>query len=174
MAVSPSLGQRQVHPSGDGCRQVLVPVQDRQAEPDPAGIRDSAAATTSTSEEFLGEPLDVLHILVTDSAADRLREVAPDTYEALPADSRGAVEYYRKGGVRQTLTTRESYEALPPERQGRIRYYRRERPRLAEVEVWTWGDNLNYNRGRQGGKTFLWLNAQQGVSEARSTRLPTW
>ena len=124
-------------------------------------------ATTTTSEEFLGEPLDVLHILVTDSAADRLREVAPDTYESLPADSRGAVEYYRKGGVRQTPTTRESYEALPPERQGRIRHYRRERPRLAEVEVWTWGDNLNYNRGRHGGRMFLWLDAQQEESRGR-------
>ena len=117
-------------------------------------------ATTSPSGEFLGEPLDVLHILVTDSAADRMREVAPDTWEALPPDSRGAVKYYRKGGVRQTLTTRESYESLPPERQGRIRYYQRERPRLAEVEVWTWGDNLNYDRGRQGGKTQLWINSQ--------------
>ena len=123
--------------------------------------------TTSTSEEFQGEPLDVLHILVTDSAADRMREVAPDTWEALPAGSRGAVEYYRKGGVRQTLTTRESYEALSPERQGRIRYYRRERPRLAEVEVWTWGDNLNYNRGRHGGRTFLWLDAQQEESRGK-------
>ncbi len=124
-------------------------------------------ATTSSSEEFLGEPLDVLHILVADSAADRLREVAPGTYEALPEDTRGAVEYYRKGGVRQTLTTRESYEALAPERQGRIRYYQRERPRLAEMEVWTWGDNLNHDRGKQGGKTFLWLDAQQEVSRSK-------
>ena len=123
------------------------------------------------NEEFTGEALDVLHILVTDSAADRLREVAPGTYEALPADSRGAVEYYRKGGSRQTLTTRESYEALPPERQGRIRYYQRERPRLAEVEVWTPGDNLNYGRGQQGGRTQLWIGTNLGESGGKKYTL---
>ena len=115
----------------------------------------------TANEDFTGEPLDVLHILVTDSAADRLREVGPGTYETLPEDTRGAVEYYRKGGSRQTLTTRESYEALSPERQGRIRYFQRERPRLAEVEVWIPGDNLNFGRGQQGGRTQLWLDTQR-------------
>ena len=123
------------------------------------------------NEDFTGEALDVLHILVTDSAADRLREVAPDTYEALPEDTRGAVEYYRKGGSRQTLTTRESYEALPSERQGRIRYYQRERPRLAEVEVWSPGDNLNYGRGQQGGRTQLWIDTQLGESGGKKYTL---
>ena len=35
------------------------------------------------------------------------------------------------------------------------------------MEVWTWGDNLNYNRGKQGGKTFLWLDAQQEESRGK-------
>ena len=35
------------------------------------------------------------------------------------------------------------YESLPQEQQGRKEYYIRERPRLAEVEVWGWGDNLS-------------------------------
>ena len=112
------------------------------------------------SARFLGEPLDVIHITVTDSEVGRLREVAPDTYEALPEGDKGVVDYFRSGGGRQTLTTRESYEVLPPERQGRIRYYQRERPRLAEVEVWTTGDNLNLGRGLRGGSTELWLEAR--------------
>ena len=68
------------------------------------------------------------------------------------------MEYYRKRGSRQTLTTRESYEALPPERQGRIRYYQRERPRLAEVEVWSPGRQPQL-RPRPAGRAyaFCWI-----------------
>jgi len=117
--------------------------------------------TSVANPEFLGDPLDVIHITVTDSEGDRLREVAPDTYEALPERDKGAIDFFRKGGDRQTLTTRESYEVLAPERQGRIRYYQRERPRLAEVEVWTTGDNLNLGRGLRGGLTELYVSGTQ-------------
>ena len=117
--------------------------------------------TESAGPGFVGEPLDFIHVLVTDSAIDRMREVAPDTYAGLPAEAKGRVEYYRSGGGRQTLTTRENYEQLAPEKQGRIRYFQRERPRLAEVEVWTIGDNLNYQRVAQGGETKLRVNADK-------------
>ena len=117
--------------------------------------------TESAGPGFVGEPLDFVHVLVTDSAVDRLREVAPDTYAELPAEAKGRVEYYRSGGGRQTLTTRENYERLAPEKKGRIRHFQRERPRLAEVEVWTIGDNLNYQRVARGGETRLRVNADK-------------
>ncbi len=117
--------------------------------------------TEAASEEFVGEPLDFVHVLVTDSDVDRMREVAPDTYVEFPAETKGRVEYYRSGGGRQTLTTKENYERLAPEKQGRIRYFQRERPRLAELEVWTIGDNLNYQRVAQGGETRLRANADK-------------
>lgn len=116
--------------------------------------------TERANPEFAGDPLEVIHILLTDSALDRFREVAPGVYEALPEERKGAVDYYRRvGGGRQTLTTREIYEQLMPEQQGRIRYFLRERPRLAEVEVWTIGDNFNMGRVTSGGQTTLETNA---------------
>ena len=117
--------------------------------------------TESAGPGFVGEPLDFVHVLVTDSAIDRMREVAPDTYSELPPGAKGRVEYYRSGGGRQTLTSRENYERLAPEKKGRIRYFQRERPRLSEVEVWTIGDNLNYQRVSQGGETRLRVNADK-------------
>ena len=117
--------------------------------------------TESAGPGFVGEPLDFVHVLVTDSAVDRMREVAPDTYAGLPAGAKGRVDYYRSGGGRQTLTTRENYEQLAPEKKGRIHYFQRERPRLAEVEVWTIGDNLNYQRVSRGGETKLRVNADK-------------
>ena len=54
--------------------------------------------TEAANEEFVGEPLDFIHVLVTDSATDRMREVAPDTYAGLPEEAKGRVEYYRSGG----------------------------------------------------------------------------
>jgi hypothetical protein len=115
--------------------------------------------TERANEEFVGDPLEVVHILLTDSSLDRMREVGRQTYEALPQKLKGAVDYYRRvGGNRQTLTTRENYETLSPANQGRILYFRRERPRLAEVEVWTIGDNLNLDRVMRGGQTTIQTN----------------
>ena len=117
--------------------------------------------TEAANEEFVGEPLDFIHVLVTDSAVDRMREVVPDTYAGLPEEAKGRVEYYRSGGGRQTLTTRENYERLAAEKKGRVRHFQRERPRLAEVEVWTAGDNINYQRVARGGETRLRANADK-------------
>jgi len=132
--------------------------------------------TERANEAFVGDPLEVIHILVKESSVDRMREVGPATYGALPQESKGAIDYYRKGGSgRQTLTTKESYEDLEPERQGRIRYFIRERPRLAEVEVWTIGDNLNQDRVALGGETSLHINGTAGnpSSATRSWSLAT-
>ncbi|MDP7281750.1 MAG: chitobiase/beta-hexosaminidase C-terminal domain-containing protein, partial [Candidatus Poribacteria bacterium] len=45
----------------------------------------------------------------------------------------------------------EDFDSLPTERQGRKDYYIRERPRLSEIEVWGWGDNLSPGLVESGG-----------------------
>lgn len=112
--------------------------------------------TESASEGFVGDPLDVLHILITDSDNERLREVAPTTWSAMPEEARGAIDHYRRSSSgRLTRTSAAAYEALIPERQGPVRHFLRERPRLAEIEVWTAGDNINHGLVTRGAVTTL-------------------
>ena len=54
--------------------------------------------TERSSFEFVGDPLEVVHILLKDSTLDRMREVGRDTYQALAGELKGAVDYYRRGG----------------------------------------------------------------------------
>ena len=112
--------------------------------------------TRKASADFIGDPLDLVHVELLDTKGDRLTETSAEGYDSLPPDARGAVDYYRLGGSgRQTLTTRESYQNLPEGSRGRVRYFRRERPRLAEIEVWSVGDNLNLGLVEQGAITTL-------------------
>ncbi len=93
-----------------------------------------------------------VQVVVQASDFGRGREVSPAEYDQLPAEDRGIVEY-RKRQVdgREIAVKREVYEALDPQRQGAIRYFRRERPRLAELEVWTQGDDLASGALRRNG-----------------------
>ena len=69
----------------------------------------------------------------------------------LPEDQ-GLIEY-RKRQIdgREIVVKREVYEVLQPEQQGGVHYFRRERPRLAELEVWTDGDDLAGGSLRRSG-----------------------
>jgi hypothetical protein len=112
--------------------------------------------TEKANDAFGGDALEVLHIQVTDSDRLRLRELAEGTWNALPAGDRGAVDYYRRSpSGRQTLTTATIYRELAPERQGRVRYFLRERPRLAEVEIWINGDNLTHGLIKRGARNTI-------------------
>ena len=112
--------------------------------------------TEKANDSFEGDPLEVIHILVTDSRGLRLREVGEGTYFGLPPEDRGTVDYYRRSASgRQTQTTESIYRELDPRRQGRIRYFARERPRLAEVEVWVKGDDLNHGAVTRGARNTI-------------------
>jgi hypothetical protein len=90
-----------------------------------------------------GEVAQVVRFEVLDTDGDRGREVGEEEYRDLAAEDRGAVEYFRQTVTgRQIPVDQETYLALPEEERGEIHYYRRERPRLAEVEVYTPGDNI--------------------------------
>ena len=69
-------------------------------------------------------------------------EVSREFYDALGRGRQGAVDYYKKVADGSIRIEPEIYEAIDEESRGEIRYFRRERPRLAEMEVWTIGQNI--------------------------------
>ena len=117
--------------------QVSVPNKDRRffsfevpaQHPRPEGMR--------------GEPVQFVRVQLLDTDGPRGGEVSAHEYRDLPVEEQGAVDYYRRTSAgREIPVVAETYYELPEEERGRIRHYRRERPRLAEVEVWTLGDNV--------------------------------
>ena len=108
--------------------------------------------TQSTDEVFTGDPIEAVRIIATDSDFSRAEEVPQETYEALPLQRRGVVEYYRRDATGQeVLVSEDDYQAIAAENRGSIRYFRKEIPRLAEVEVWTPGENVNFGATERGG-----------------------
>ena len=127
------------------------------------GIRDQREFTfdlepdVRADPDFTGTPLQYVRIVVTDSNLDRAEEVTREVYENdLSPESRGRIEYHLKSFDGDVVpTTREAYEAIEteePDRLGPVRYYRRERPRLADVQVITAGDNIALGIFERGGK----------------------
>ena len=84
-----------------------------------------------------------IQIVVQSSDFDRGEEVSKAEYEQLPTENQGLIEYRkRQFDGREIAVKEEVYHALESERQGAVLYFRRERPRLAELEIWTNGDDL--------------------------------
>ena len=135
--------------------------------------------------EFTGDAIERIQIVITDSNLDRAVELISDEgegldalakYEALDPADRGVVEYFRQEpSGRETLITEEEYGSIDADRRGRIRYFKRENPRLAEIEVWTLGDNLALGLGDRGGKAEIefpspglgWKDITAPVSDAK-------
>ena len=89
-----------------------------------------------------GSPVRFVQLLVTGTDGLLGAEITRAEYEAL-AEGRGAVQYFKRQlDGREVPVAQKVYELLDEERRGRIRYFRRERPRLAELEVWNKGDEL--------------------------------
>ena len=117
--------------------------------------------------DFTGTPVQYVRIVVTDSNLDRAEEVTRDAYENdLSPESRGRIEYYLKSfDGEEVLTTREAYETIEteePDRLGTVRYYRKERPRLADVQVITAGDNIALGILERGGR-LTYLGEKPGI-----------
>ncbi len=107
--------------------------------------------------DFTGTPIQYVRIVVTDSNLDRAEEVSREVYEDdLSREEQGRIEYYLKSfDGEEVLTTREAYETIETEEPGRlgtVRYYRKERPRLADVQVITVGDNIALGILERGGQ----------------------
>ncbi len=98
---------------------------------------------TAADPAWTGRLTRTLRILVTESRLFRARQITQEEWEALPGEDRGDVVYYIRDQAGFEEPVEQSiYESLGADQQGRKEYYVRERPRLAEIEVWGWGDNL--------------------------------
>ncbi len=84
-----------------------------------------------------------VQVVVRGSNLDRGTEVGEQEYGLLDAGEQGVVEYTKRlSDARESAVPEQVYWELEPERRGSIRYFRRERPRLAELEVWGDGDEI--------------------------------
>ena len=107
---------------------------------------------TNSEPTFAGTGMRFVQIIITGSDFDRGREVSLAQYEALPASDQGAIEFYkRQADGSETVVSPEIYELLTAEQQGPIRYFQRERPRLAELEIWAEGDEILTGTLARGG-----------------------
>ena len=102
--------------------------------------------------EFEGDVIQFVQVVVTDSRVGKAEEVSREEYEALPSPQRGDIEYFGRSRTgREWQVDEEIYNLLSDEEQGPLRFYRRERPRLAELEVWTLGQNTAVATLERGG-----------------------
>lgn len=111
--------------------------------------------------DFTGDVIRFVSVGVTDSDFGKARQVSQSAYEGLDPDQQGDIEYFRRetSGRLRLLEGREDWEALAGgDSQGPVVYYRRELPRLAEVEVWSIGDNIGIGVLERGGKVTSWEN----------------
>jgi len=104
---------------------------------------------------FTGDVIRYVGVGITDSDFGRGRQVSQSEYDSLPADEQGQIDYFRQeaSGRLRLLDGEEDWDALAgTARQGPVVYYRREIPRLAEIEVWTIGDNIGTGVLQRGGR----------------------
>jgi len=107
---------------------------------------------TKENKETGSQGLRFIQLVINGTDGDRGREVSETEYGELPAGERGAIEYYKyllDGG--QLQVDREVYEKLSEDKRADIRHFRRERPRLAEIEVWGEGDEILNGTVSRGG-----------------------
>ena len=106
----------------------------------------------SYSAEAESEGIRYVQVVVNGTAGSRGRLVAQEEYEALLTSEQGEIEYNKRlinGG--QVSVRQDVFDLLEAERQGPIRYFRKERPRLAEMEVWGLGDEILSGTVVRGG-----------------------
>ena len=90
-----------------------------------------------------GEIMQYLRIDILDTDGARAEEIDENIFLSLSERERGSIDYFRVTSAgREILVDRETWELLPKEERGPIRYYRHETPRLAEVEVYSLGENI--------------------------------
>ena len=101
---------------------------------------------------FVGDMFQFVQIVATASARGQGHQVSEARWNSLPEEERGDVLYFLResSGVLRQIDQAQ-HAALGESRAGPVEYYRRERPRLAEVEVWTEGDNISLGALSRGG-----------------------
>ncbi len=94
-------------------------------------------------EGITGEIMQYLRIDVLDTDGPRAAEIELADYLPLSPQDQGAIDYFRTTPTgREILIGEDTWNSLDPSERGPVRYYRHERPRLAEVEVYSLGENI--------------------------------
>jgi hypothetical protein len=101
-----------------------------------------------------GDQIRFLQVVATASDQGRAEEIDQARWNSLPEEDRGEIRYFRRQADGSAVPVdRAEYEAIAdPAQRSPARYFRRERPRLAEVEVWTAGDNISLGALDRGGR----------------------
>ena len=120
------------------------------------GWGDVPISLTSTAGEgpdpaWTGRLVETIRIVITDARRGRAEQIDEDEWERLPRAERGDIVHFLQDAGYEEPVDAATYASLPQERQGRKEYYRRERPRLAEVEAWGWGDDIGQSLVEGGG-----------------------
>ena len=133
-------GQKPISAIGGKVLEFLPVIQTLE----PNRTRRLFEVDLSNTHEEAREPLvRFLQLVVRGSNLDRGTELSEEEYGLLNAGDQGVVEYTKRlSDTRESAVPEEVYLELEPERRGSIRYFRRERPRLAELEVWGDGDEI--------------------------------
>ena len=109
----------------------------------------------TSNDEAPGRGLRFVQVIATGTDSSRAEEVSQAEYDRLLAeepDLAGMVEYYkRQADGRQILVGRVVYDQLDESNRGQVLYFRREVPRVAELEVWTLGDEILMGTVERGG-----------------------
>ena len=113
-------------------------------------------AQLDADPDWQGKMVQTIRIVVSDTRGERGERISEEQWQALPANERGAIVYFIRDeqGFEEPVE-QAIYESLTPQRQGRLDYYRRERPRLAGIEVYGFGDNISSGLVAGGGRLDL-------------------
>ena len=117
-----------------------------------------------SAPSWRGRLVQVIRIVVTDTRAGRGTEVDEEQWLALDPSDQGDIVYFVKDqqGFEERLdqsrleeSVETFYDNLSPERRGAKKFFIRERPRLADIEVWGFGDNISPGIVVGGGSLYL-------------------
>ena len=111
--------------------------------------------------DLQGSFLQYIRLKITESDLERHRFVGEgdaglDAYQALSPERRGAVVHQRltAGDFLIEIDEDTYFNDVSEAQRGPIRYFEREVPRVAEVQVWTKGDNLALNPRARAGDSY--------------------
>ena len=128
-----------------------------------SGLVEERLEQPRASLSWNGKLVETIRFQVTDTKGGRAEEIAESEYLALPVEARGDIEYLSKSETgRGEPVDSTTYFELPADRRGERRFFRRELPRLAEVDVWGWGDNVAFNMIEGGGSILQQLPSGGG------------
>jgi hypothetical protein len=94
-----------------------------------------------------------VQVVVLESDLERGKQVSiKEEYDQLPAAEQGLIEYNKRlDDTRETPVSESVFLRLDMENRGGVYYFQRRHPRLAELEVWSEGEDLVAGSVARGG-----------------------